>query len=127
MNIFVEINIPSDYKLNWEAPKPISPKLNVFGWFEKEHPEKWGRCLSGYRGQNGWMENVRIQDFQEGTSVPNEIFVLAHCSGYYDGHKGGSSWYVNYAFIDRKNAEAFLEKNDCKFSYYWIVSASRRD
>jgi len=63
----------------------------------------------------------------EGMEMPEEIFVLANCSGWWDGQCGGCSWGAYTAFIDQEKAQAFIEKNERKYDYFWIVPARRQD
>lgn len=124
MKLFIEVNIPSSYKLNWDAPKPSSPLMSVFGWYDKVQ-STWGTCLAGHRGNNGWIEEVSVVDY-EGTELPDQVYVIVLCSGWWDGHDGGSSWYASSIFIDVEKAKAYVEKNSRRLAYYWVVPVGRR-
>lgn len=105
--IFVEVTLPRNYQINLASGKPASPRMVVFGWYE-ERQEGWGRCLGGFHGKNGWMESATVEDFMEGESLPEELYVIVGTNG--------SSWYASQAFISKEKADKVVQEH----SSHWV-------
>jgi len=119
--VYTYAHLPSNYKFDWNGPKPSSPLIGV-GTSHITRPER-----------AGWIESPRVHDLEAGqTLASGPIWLLIFCSGYWwsDFHGkacyGGCSWYVSLPFLKRENAEAYAQAHESReqWEYYWVVQGA---
>ena len=75
--------------------------------------------------RRGWNSVVKVKDYS-GEELPENLYIMVRCSGYYRGEFGGSSWFADYAFFSKENAEKYAEKYDGQWERHWVVQTHRR-
>ncbi len=123
MSTFVHARayLPSNYKFDWNGPKPSRPLIGV------------GTCHVAKPEETGWFEQPRVEDLPAGEELkPGAIFLLVLCSGVWwsdwsaSTHYGGCSWFVELAFLKEENAKAYAAKHESReqWQYYWVVPST---
>lgn len=110
-----------DHRINWNASKELSPRINVNCFAEagsKAYPD------------NNWYEHLDVEDLGQ-DSVPDMLYAVVLVHGIYfsehdwKNHYGGSSWYVRKVFANRANALDYIKDKDRQWERYWVVSVRR--